>query len=324
MSDFDASASILRSFETTSAGVEAVRNALAREPLKQRLEQAFALLNNRKGRVIVTGVGKSGHIGRKLAATMASTGTPAYFVHPTEASHGDLGMITKDDVVMALSWSGETVELNAIIQHVARFDVPMIAITSGEKSLLSKQSRVALVLPMIKEACPNGLAPTTSTLVQLAMGDALAIALLEAKGFSSQDFKIFHPGGKLGAQLKRVSELMHGEQELPLIPFEATMRDAVAMISKRGFGLAGVLDSEGHLAGVITDGDLRRNLADGLLDRPAAQIMSNNPKTVTVDTLAAAALEDMEEYSITALFVINKARPIGLIHLHDLLRAGVA
>jgi arabinose-5-phosphate isomerase len=227
-------------------------------------------------------------------------------------------------VVMALSWSGETVELNAIIQHVARFDVPMIAITSGEKSLLSKQSRVALVLPMIKEACPNGLAPTTSTLVQLAMGDALAIALLEAKGFSSQDFKIFHPGGKLGAQLKRVSELMHGEQELPLIPFEATMRDAVAMISKRGFGLAGVLDSEGHLAGVITDGDLRRNLADGLLDRPAAQIMSNNPKTVTVDTLAAAALEDMEEHSITALFVINKARPIGLIHLHDLLRAGVA
>jgi arabinose-5-phosphate isomerase len=324
MPSFDAIASIERSFETTAAGVSAVRAQISQEPLRSDLARAFALLSSRKGRVILTGVGKSGHIGKKLAATMASTGTPAYFVHPTEASHGDLGMITEEDVVIALSWSGETVELNAIIEHVARFKVPMIAITSGEKSMLARQARVALVLPAIKEACPNGLAPTTSTLVQLALGDALAVALLEAKGFTAADFKTFHPGGKLGAQLKRVGELMHGAKELPLVASSATMKEAIETISTRGFGLTGVIAPSGALLGVITDGDLRRNLVDGLLDKPVEEVMSKSPKTATADMLAAAALEDMEEHSITALFVIEQSRPVGLIHLHDLLRAGVA
>ena len=295
--------------------------------LSGRMAQPFAkavrILDGAHGRVIVTGIGKSGHIGQKIAATLASTGTTAHFVHPSEASHGDLGMITRDDAVLAISWSGETVELGNILTHTRRFAVPLIAITSTAASALGKAADVVLQLPKAPEACPHGLAPTTSTTMTLALGDCLAIALLEAKGFTAEDFKQIHPGGSLGAQLKFVADIMHADMgELPLVKKNVQMSEAIVTMTQKAFGCLGVVDGRGKLVGVITDGDLRRHMHNGLLTATTGEIMTKAPKTIRPDILASAALEQINSARITALFVVEKGKPVGILHVHDLLRAG--
>jgi arabinose-5-phosphate isomerase len=282
------------------------------------------LVSRARGRVIVTGMGKSGHVGRKIAATLASTGTPAFFVHPSEASHGDLGMITPDDVIMALSWSGETVELKDLIDYSRRFRIGLIAITSAADSTLGKAADVVLALPQAREACPHNLAPTTSSLMQLALGDALAIALLESRGFTAVDFGVFHPGGKLGAALKFVRDVMHPGAAVPLIGRDALMSEAIVEMSAKGFGCVAVTDDDGRLLGVITDGDLRRHMRDDLLRAPVGEVMTASPKTVRPAQLASEALELINSSKITALIVVESDRPVGIVHFHDLLRAGVA
>jgi arabinose-5-phosphate isomerase len=269
-------------------------------------------------------MGKSGHIGMKVAGTLSSTGTPAIFVHPSEASHGDLGMITRDDVILAFSWSGETVELGNLVSYSRRFVVPLIAVTSNADSTLAKAAEVVLALPHSKEACPHGLAPTTSTTMQLALGDCLAIALLESKGFTARDFQVLHPGGQLGARLKFVGDLMHRGDRLPLTAGDVMMAEAIVVMTEKALGCLGVVDEDGRLAGIITDGDLRRNMGNGLLERRTGEIMTAGPKTVSPELLASAALEMINSSSITALFVVEDGRPVGIIHIHDLLRAGVA
>lgn len=286
--------------------------------------RAVELLAAARGRVIVTGIGKSGHVGQKIAATFASTGTPAFFVHPSEASHGDLGMITAHDCILAISWSGETVELSTIITYSRRFAVPLIALTSREDSALAKAADVVLRLPRAKEACPHGLAPTTSTTLQLALGDCLAIALLEAKGFTAHDFRVFHPGGSLGAQLKFVADVMHKDDRLPLAGENEPMASALVTMTRKAFGCLGIVDAKGKLVGIITDGDLRRHMGDRLLATRAADIMTRRPKTVRPDAMASAALELINASRITALFVVDKGKPVGILHVHDLLRVGVA
>jgi arabinose-5-phosphate isomerase len=287
--------------------------------------KAVAALAGCQSRVIVTGIGKSGHVGQKIAATFASTGTPAFFVHPSEASHGDLGMIRRDDAVLAISWSGETVELKNIVTYSRRFTVPLIAMTSRAESALGRAADVVLELPKAKEACPHGLAPTTSTTMQLALGDCLAIALLEAKGFSAHDFKVFHPGGSLGAQLKFVADIMHKADALPLVSGDEPMATALPTMTQRSFGCLGVVDGEGRLAGVITDGDLRRHMGPTLHLAKTADIMTRRPKTISPDALASAALDLINRSRITALFVVEEGgRPVGIVHVHDLLRLGVA
>ena len=316
-------ASALRTLELEREGLAMLHVALE-GPLAAPFAAAVAALVGAKGRVIVTGLGKSGHVGQKIAATFASTGTPAFFVHPTEASHGDLGMITRDDAIVALSWSGETSELGNIITFSRRFKVTLIAITSKATSALGKQADVIIELPKAKEACPHGLAPTTSTTMQLALGDALAVALLEAKGFSAHDFKVFHPGGKLGASLKYVADVMHTGERLPLVADDMLVAGALVTMTQKSFGCLGVVDSKGRLAGVITDGDLRRHMGSDILDKRTADIMTRKPKTITPDMLASAALEAINAARITALFVVDKGRPVGIVHVHDLLREGVA
>jgi arabinose-5-phosphate isomerase len=269
-------------------------------------------------------MGKSGHVGQKLASTLASTGTPAFFVHPGEASHGDLGMIARDDVIIALSWSGETVELGNILSYSRRFGVPLISITSRNDSALGRASDIVLRLPLSQEACPHGLAPTTSTTMQLAMGDCLAIALLEARGFSAADFKIFHPGGQLGANLRYVADLMHKGDRVPLAPASLAMSEALVIMTEKSFGCLGVVDEAGKLAGIVTDGDLRRHMGPELLNARVDEIMTTKPKTISPDTLASAALQLINASSITALFVADDGKPVGIVHIHDLLRAGVA
>ena len=278
-----------------------------------------------RGRLIVTGIGKSGHVARKIAATLASTGTPALFVHAAEASHGDLGMIGRDDAVLALSNSGESAELADIIAYSRRFKIPLVAITGGRGSSLAQAADVVLALPRAAEACPMGLAPTTSTTVMMAIGDALAIALLERKGFSSADFQRFHPGGRLGRRLLRVGDIMHAGDRVPLVGPNAPMSEAILVMSAKSFGCVGVRGADGRLVGVITDGDLRRHMDDGLLGRTVAEIMHRDPKTITAGNLAAEALGVMNRLAITALFVVDEAmRPAGFLHMHDCLRAGVA
>jgi arabinose-5-phosphate isomerase len=274
--------------------------------------------------VIVTGIGKSGHIGQKTAATFASTGTPAFFVHPTEASHGDLGMITQEDVILAMSWSGETVELGNIITYSRRFNVPLIAITSRRTSALGSQADICLELPRSDEACPHGLAPTTSTTMQLALGDCLAIALLDRKGFTAHDFKVFHPGGSLGASLKYVADLMHTGEKLPLSRDDIMMSDGLVTMTQKSFGCLGVVNADGDLIGILTDGDLRRHMGADLLAARVADVMTRNPTTVAPGMLASAALEIINSKRITALFVVDEKKPVGILHVHDLLRAGVA
>jgi arabinose-5-phosphate isomerase len=319
----DAIASATRTIHLETQGLGALEAAL-RTDLGDSFAKAIAMMRSCRGRVIITGMGKSGHIGLKVAGTLSSTGTPAYFVHPSEASHGDLGMITRDDVILAFSWSGETVELGNLVSYSRRFAVPLIAVTSNAESTLAKAAEVVIALPQTKEACPHGLAPTTSTVMQLALGDCLAIALLESKGFTAHDFKVFHPGGQLGARLKFVSDLMHKGDSLPLVGAEVPMAEALVVMTEKALGCLGVIAADGLLAGIITDGDLRRHMGDGLLARRAADIMTSGPKTVSPELLASAALELINASKITALFVVENGKPVGIIHIHDLLRAGVA
>ncbi len=320
-----AKASALRTLGLERAGIAAIEAALTVHGLGDRFADAVALIGAAPGRVIVTGMGKSGHIGRKITATLASTGQPAYFVHPGEASHGDLGMIQAGDVILALSWSGETAELADIITYSRRFRIGLVAITSNADSALGSEADVCLALPKSEEACPNGLAPTTSTTMQLALGDALAIALLEAKGFTAQDFRVFHPGGKLGAKLTFVRDIMHRDERIPRVNFGASMGEAVVEISEKGFGCVGVLDADGKLAGIVTDGDLRRHMRPDLMGAKVEDVMTRAPRTVTPETLGVEALEMLNARKISAMLVVDPAnRPCGIVHLHDLLRLGVA
>jgi arabinose-5-phosphate isomerase len=306
------------------AGLETMSAALA-GPLGAALALAVDTIRAaeaRGGRVIVTGMGKSGHVGRKIAATLASTGTPSYFVHPSEASHGDLGMVRGEDVVLALSWSGEAPELSDIVAYTRRFSVPLVAITSRPTSALGAAADVLLLLPQAQEACPNGLAPTTSTTMQIALGDALAVALLTLKGFTATDFRAFHPGGKLGAQLRKVRDLMHGGDAVPLVGEDTGLSDTIMEMTGKRFGVTGVVDEGGNLVGVVTDGDLRRAFRSGLVDQPARAVMTRRPQTIGPDALASAALALINRAAITSLFVVEGPKPIGILHIHDLLRAG--
>jgi len=312
-----------RTLDLEVAGLVALRTALD-GALGQAVLSVVDLVFHQSGRLIVTGMGKSGHVGRKIAATLSSTGTPSLFLHPAEASHGDLGMIGAEDVVLALSWSGEAPELADIIAYCKRFGRPLIAITARADSALGTAADFPLVLPLMAEACPNGLAPTTSTTMQMAMGDALAMCLLEARGFSAEDFRAVHPGGKLGAQLKRARDLMHGPSELPLVEASASIQQALIVMTSRRFGVAGVLDEAGALVGIMTDGDLRRALqAAQPLDGPVSAVMTKSPQTAPAEMMTADLLRLMNTRSITSLFVVEQQRPIGIIHIHDLLRVGV-
>ena len=319
-------ASVTRTIATAYDAISVLAAGLATQAeLSDRFVDAVDLLSSRAGRVVVAGVGKSGHIGRKIAATLASTGTSSYFVHPTEASHGDLGMITAQDLVVLLSWSGETVELGNILTYSQRFNVPVISITSNADSTIARNSTIALVLPKVREACPHGLAPTTSAILQLAVGDALAIALLERRGFSPEDFKTFHPGGKLGSQLLLAQELAHCGDALPLLPIGTLMGEAIIQMSSKGFGVVGIVDADGMLAGIITDGDLRRHMAKELLGLTVDLVMSHRPRVIQGNLLASAAMELMQSQKITVVFLTNdQGQPTGILHVHDLLRAGVA
>ncbi len=316
-------ASAIRALETEHAGLAQLIE-LAGNGLGEMLCEAIEAIRSAKGRVILSGMGKSGHIARKIAATLASTGTPAMFVHPAEASHGDLGMITRDDVVLMISNSGESAELKDILAYSRRFGVPLIAMTAKPDSTLARESDIRLILPQAQEACPIGLAPTTSTLLQLALGDALAIALLEDKGFSARDFRDFHPGGKLGAALTHVSSIMHEQSTLPLCAPETVMSEVLLAMTKKSFGCIGVVEQSGRLIGIVTDGDLRRHMSRDLIDLTAADVMTPSPKTIEPDALASEALEQLNSLKITSLFAVDaELRPVGLIHIHDLLRLGV-
>lgn len=315
--------SALRTLAREQSGLLALAEALDGS-IGRHFDAAVELVRHAAGRVIVTGIGKSGHIGRKIAATFASTGTPSFFVHAAEAGHGDLGMVTSDDVILALSWSGETAELSNIIEYSRRFRIPLVAVTSSAASALGRQADIVLALPAAQEACPHGLAPTTSTLMQLALGDALAVALLESRGFTAQDFRAFHPGGRLGASLHLVNDLMHKGAAVPLAPTGTSMSEAIVLISQKGFGCLGVTDRAGALIGIITDGDLRRHLGPNLLGQTVDQVMTRGPKTVPPEMLAGAALDMLNAAKITAVFVVDDGKPAGIVHLHDLLRVGVA
>ncbi|MCE8552885.1 KpsF/GutQ family sugar-phosphate isomerase [Ruegeria pomeroyi] len=295
------------------------------ESLGDDFAEAVDVILRTKGRVIVSGIGKSGHIGHKIAATLASTGTPAYFVHPAEASHGDLGMLSGDDVVLAISNSGEAPELANLLAFTRRFGIPLIGLSSKPESSLMQQADVHLLIPALGEACGFGMVPSISTTLTLAMGDALAIALMKYRDFRPENFRVFHPGGKLGARLSRVSDLMHGGEAVPLIAADTPMSEALLEISRKGFGVVGVTDDAGHLTGIVTDGDLRRHMS-GLLDKTAAQVMTANPTTIAPDSLAEEAVAIMNARKITSLFVVDPAEPgiaRGLLHIHDCLRVGL-
>ncbi|MEP4196347.1 MAG: KpsF/GutQ family sugar-phosphate isomerase [Aliishimia sp.] len=302
--------------------IEADALAQLEQTLNTEFDRAISLLLDATGRVIVCGMGKSGHIARKIAATLASTGTPAHFVHPAEASHGDLGMVAQGDVILVLSNSGETPELADIIAYSRRFGIPMIGIASRVESSLIKQSDVGLVLPRAEEACGTGVVPTSSTTMTLALGDALAVALMEHRQFTPEKFREFHPGGKLGALLSRVQDLMHAGAALPLVTLGTPMSDTLIEISQKGFGVVGVTNDTGDLAGIITDGDLRRHM-DGLLSLSAADVMTRAPTTITSDALAEEAVNIMNARKITCLFVADGTQPLGLLHIHDCLRVGL-
>lgn len=317
--------SAARTLRLECAGIAMLEREVLEGDLGDAFEAAVARLINVSGRTIVTGMGKSGHVGRKIAASMASTGTPSYFVHPGEASHGDLGMIRQEDAILALSWSGETAELFDIITYARRFSIPLIAITSSRDSALGGQADVCICLPKSQEACPIGLAPTTSTTMQLAIGDALVVALLEARGFTSTDFHLFHPGGRLGASLTFVREIMHKGARLPLVSVSARMGEAIIEISAKGFGCVGVIDEQGRLVGIITDGDLRRHMGPELLSLSVIDVMTGEPTVATGELLTARAIEILNTRQISVLFVVDECNcPLGIIHLHDMLRSGVA
>jgi len=313
----------LRTLEAETGGLAALSAAME-SSLGRAFISAVAMIKAARGRVIVSGMGKSGHIGNKIAATLSLTGTPAFFVHPAEASHGDLGMITSDDVIIAMSWSGETAELKNLINYSRRFRIGLIAVTADAASTLGQAADVALVLPQAREACPHNLAPTTSSLMQLALGDALAIALLESRGFTALDFRELHPGGRLGALLAHVRDLMHTGVKMPLKPTGTKMSDAIVEMSAKGFGCVGITDAAGCLIGIITDGDLRRHMSPDLLDARVEDVMTRGPTTVRPNQLASEALELLNSLERTNLFVVDGERVVGVVHMHDLLRAGVA
>ena len=314
--------SALRTLDAEADGIAAITAALQGD-LGEAFARATDLIRNARGRLIVTGLGKSGHIGRKIAATFASTGTPAFFVHAAEAGHGDLGMITTDDVILALSWSGEQPEMKTLITYAKRFRIAVIAMTAEPDSTLSRAADIALALPKAREACPHNLAPTTSSLMLLALGDALAIALLEGRGFTSVDFGVLHPGGKLGAMLKFTRDIMHTGDTVPLKPLGTGMSDALVEMTSKGFGCVGIVDAHGAIVGIVTDGDLRRHMRPDLMTAVVDDVMTRNPKTIRGDLLASEALEILNSSKITALIVTDGGRPIGIVHLHDILRAGV-
>lgn len=304
-----------RVIEIEIAGLQALA-----ENLNGAFGAAVQMILSARGRVIVSGMGKSGHIARKIAATLASTGTPAQFVHPAEASHGDLGMVTREDVALVLSNSGETPELADLIAHTRRFSIPLIGVAARPDSTLLRQADVALVLPQAEEACGTGVVPTTSTTMTLALGDALAVALMEHRQFTPEHFRTFHPGGKLGAKLSKVADLMH--RDMPLVTGTTPMPEALLIISQKGFGVVGVTDAEGRLIGIVTDGDLRRHM-DGLLSRSVAEVMTRTPRTIAPTALAEAAVAVMNDCKITCLFAVEDGKPVGILHIHDCLRAGV-
>lgn len=320
--------SALRTLGLERAGIAALEAGLSGDgALSRAFDAAVALLRKVTGRVIVTGMGKSGHVGRKIAATLASTGTPAYFVHPAEASHGDLGMIQSGDAILALSWSGETAELADLITYSRRFGIGLVAMTASADSALGREADVCLTLPKAEEACPNGLAPTTSTTMQLALGDALAVALLEASGFTALDFRMFHPGGKLGARLAFVRDVMHKGDAVPVIGGGARMASAVLIMTEKRLGCVGVIDAEGRLAGIVTDGDLRRHMREGgnLHSEPVASVMTPKPITIAPDAMAAEALALLNETRRSVLLVVDDDRKlVGVVHIHDLYAIGVA
>ena len=304
--------------------LEAEALGLMSRQLGEAFVRAVETVLAAKGRVICTGIGKSGHVARKIAATMASTGTPAYFVHATEASHGDLGMIGQDDVILALSKSGETKELADLIGYAKRYSIPLIGMTAKADSTLGRASDILLQTPDAAEACAETNAPTTSTTLMIALGDALAVALLEAKGFKADHFKVFHPGGKLGAMLRTAADVMHASSELPVVRSGTLFIDGVKAMSAKGFGVLGVVWPDGKLAGIVTDGDLRRYLTAGRTAAVIDEVMTKSPQTATPDSLAADVLRSMNERKITQIFVVDAGKPVGLIHMHDLLKAGLA
>jgi len=309
-------------FQTIDSEIHTLQTL--RSGLDERLTQSLDLIQQASGRVIVSGMGKSGHIGKKIVASLASTGTPAYFVHPAEASHGDLGMITQNDVVIAISNSGESKELVDIVNYCKRFDIPLIAMTKNPQSSLGKAATVVLALPDTGEACPLGLAPTSSSTATLVLGDVLTTCLIERRGFTKEDFNIRHPGGKLGAVLKRVGDLMHTGDEMPVLGENVEMQEAVLEMSRKRLGCVGFVDEKGLLTGILTDGDLRRKFSGDTLHTPAKELMTKNPVTIAKSALSVEAIKLMNERKITNLFVVEDGRPIGTIHIHDLLGQGVA
>ena len=315
--------SALTALKTERDGLEILIAALA-GPLGDGVSRAVEMILEARGRVVVTGIGKSGHIGRKVAATFASTGTAAMYLHPAEASHGDLGMVTRDDIVLALSWSGETVELRDIIHYTGRYRIPLLAMTSSETSALAQAATVALILPKATEACPHNLAPTTSTLMQLALGDAIAVALLQRRGFTPSHFQRLHPGGKLGVALLKVRNVMRGGDDLPLVRADADMKSVLLTMSAGLLGCALVVDEGRRLEGLLTDGDLRRALDPDLFRRSPTEIMTHGPKTVHPEVLASAALETMNAAKISLLPVTEHGRVVGVLHMHHLVAAGLS
>jgi arabinose-5-phosphate isomerase len=315
--------SALHTLDAARNGIVALSAAL-QDGLGRSLIAAVETIRGSQGRLIVTGMGKSGHVARKLAATFASTGTPAFFVHPSEASHGDLGMIQDEDVILALSWSGETAELKNILDYAKRRNIALVGMTSDANSTLGRAADVVVALPQAREACPHNLAPTTSSLMQLAMGDALAVALLESRGFSAQQFHVLHPGGKLGALLKFARDVMRTSEALPIAHLGSPMAEAVVEMSTKGVGCVGIVDGRGQLCGIITDGDLRRHMRPGLTESSVDEIMTKHPKTCRPDQLVSEIIEALNSAKITAMFVVEGNKPVGVVHLHDLLRIGVA
>ena len=312
--------SAIKTIDSEIRAIEELKKSLDAESLTKALD----FMQNSTGRIIITGMGKSGHIGKKIAASLASTGTPSFFVHPAEASHGDLGMITDDDVVIAISNSGESRELIDILNYCKRFGIKLIAITKNQDSSLGKAGDVVLLLPNNGEACPLGLAPTSSTTATLVLGDILTIRMIERKGFSKEDFNDRHPGGKLGSILKRVSDLMHTGQDMPLLDENANMQAVLLEMTSKRLGCVGFVNSAGILTGILTDGDLRRCLSAQILSEKAADLMTRNPKTIAPEAMTAEALKIMHDKKITNLFVVDNLKPVGVIHIHDLLNNRVA
>ena len=312
--------SAIRTIDSEIKAIEELKHSLDSSSLTQALD----FMQNSKGRIIITGMGKSGHIGKKIAASLASTGTPSFFVHPAEASHGDLGMITEDDVVIAISNSGESRELIDILNYCKRFGIKLVAITKNVESSLGKAGDVVLLLPNNGEACPLGLAPTSSTTATLVLGDILTIGMIERKGFSKEDFNDRHPGGKLGSILKRVSDLMHTGQDMPILDENSNMQAVLLEMTSKRLGCVGFINQAGDLTGILTDGDLRRCLSSKILEEKAVDLMTKNPKTIAPNAMSAEALKIMHDKKITNLFVVENKKPVGVIHIHDLLNNGVA